>query len=208
MRRGRFITLEGGEGAGKSTQARRLVEALRARGIDTILTREPGGTAGAEAIRGLLLSTDGTGWLPRAEALLFAAARSDHIERLISPALDAGRWVVCDRFLDSSRAYQGDGAILDDADILALHDIGSQGLRPDLTLFIEVAPEVAASRLAIRDAAGADRIGGRSEAYHAAVAARFAAMARSEAERWVRIDGNGAADQAHDAIMAAMERLW
>lgn len=208
MRRGRFITLEGGEGAGKSTQARRLVEALRARGLETVLTREPGGTAGAEAIRSLLLSTDGAGWRPRAEALLFAAARSDHVERLISPALDAGRWVVCDRFLDSSRAYQGDGATLCDADILALHAIGSQGLSPDLTLFIDVSADVAAKRLAARDTSGADRIGGRSDAYHAAVAARFAAMAQDEADRWVRIDGNGTADVAHAAIMAAVERLW
>jgi len=107
--RGRFIAFEGGEGAGKSTQARLLAEALRARGLDVVVTREPGGTAGAEAIRALLLDTAGEGFLPRAEALLFAAARADHVERLIRPALAAGQWVVCDRFLDSSRAYQGGG---------------------------------------------------------------------------------------------------
>ena len=100
---GRFIALEGGEGAGKSTQGRLLAEALRARGLDVVTTREPGGTPGAEAIRALLLGTEGEGWHPRAEALLFAAARSDHVERLIRPAIAAGQWVVCDRFVDSSQ---------------------------------------------------------------------------------------------------------
>ncbi|MDE2619578.1 MAG: dTMP kinase [Sphingomonadales bacterium] len=201
---GRFIALEGGEGAGKSTQCRLLAAALAARGIEAVVTREPGGTAGAEAIRALLLSTEGEGWLPRAEALLFAAARSDHVERLIRPALAAGRWVICDRFLDSSRAYQGGGEPLDDAAILDLHRIGSAGLRPDVTLLIEVAPEVAATRLAARDLGQADRIGGRPATYHAAVAARFAAMAAAEPARFVRIDGNGAPEQAHSAILAAL----
>jgi len=143
--RGRFIAFEGGEGAGKSTQARLLAEALRARGLDVVVTREPGGTAGAEAIRALLLDTAGEGFLPRAEALLFAAARADHVERLIRPALAAGQWVVCDRFLDSSRAYQGGGGGLADAELLELHRIGSEGLMPDLTLLIEVSPEEAAA---------------------------------------------------------------
>lgn len=202
---GRFIALEGGEGAGKSTQCRLLAAALAARGIEAVVTREPGGTPGAEAIRSLLLSTEGEGWLPRAEALLFAAARSDHVERLIRPALAAGRWVICDRFLDSSRAYQGGGEPLDDAAILDLHRIGSGGLRPDVTLLIEVAPEVAATRLAARDLGQADRIGGRSADYHAGVAARFAAMAAAEPDRFVRIDGNGAPEEAHAAILAALE---
>lgn len=211
--RGRFITFEGGEGAGKSTQARLLAQALAARGIDAVVTREPGGTAGAEAIRSLLLSTEGDGWLPRAEALLFAAARSDHVARLIVPALSAGRWVVCDRFLDSSRAYQGARAAgpggrgepgLDDADILALHRIGSHGLLPDVSLLIEVSSDVAATRLAARDADGADRIGGRPADYHARVAAGFAAMAHDEPDRWVRIDGNGTAEDTHAAVLAAL----
>src|SRR5918993_6119737 len=103
MTRGRFIAFEGGEGAGKSTQAGLLAEALRARGFEVLLTREPGGTPGAEAIRELLLHPPGAGWAAPAEALLFAAARSDHVEHTIRPAVEAGRWVVCDRFLDSSR---------------------------------------------------------------------------------------------------------
>lgn len=207
MAAGRFITLEGGEGAGKSTQAGLLAEALTARGIEVVVTREPGGTAGAEAIRALLLSTAGEGWLPRAEALLFAAARSDHVERLIRPALAAGHWVICDRFVDSSRAYQGSGAVLSDADICALHRLGSEGLLPDLTLLIEVDPAQAAQRLAARDTAGSDRIGGRSAAYHAGVAATFASLAAAEPGRFARIDGNGAPDRVHAAVLAAVERL-
>ena len=130
MTRGKFIAFEGGEGAGKSTQARLLALALEARGIACVVTREPGGTPGAEAIRALLLGTAGEGWHPRAEALLFAAARSDHVERLIEPALEAGKWVICDRFVDSSRAYQGGAGGLSDAEVMALHAVGSSGLTP------------------------------------------------------------------------------
>ena len=204
---GRFITLEGGEGAGKSTQARLLAAPLAARGIDAVITREPGGTAGAEAIRALLLANEGAGWLPRAEALLFAAARSDHVERLIRPALAAGRWVICDRFLDSSRAYQGGGAALDDAAIRKLHEIGSGGLLPDLTILITVEPAIAAARLAARDTDGSDRIGGRSAAYHAGVAATFARIAAAETERFAQIDGNGSPEATQAVILAALDRL-
>lgn len=207
MTRGKFIALEGGEGAGKSTQARLLAEALRARKIDVVTTREPGGTPGAEVIRGLLLGLEGEGWNARAEALLFAAARSDHVERLIRPALAAGKWVVCDRFLDSSRAYQGGGGGLSDADILALHQIGSRGLLPDLTLLVEVPPEVAAARLAARDPDGADRIGGREAAYHARVAKAFDRFAAAEPERFARIDASGSREDTHAAIMAALASM-
>lgn len=207
MRVGRFIALEGGEGAGKSTQSRLLAEALRARGLDVVTTREPGGTRGAEAIRALLLSTEGEGWNPRAEALLFAAARSDHVERLIRPALAAGKWVICDRFLDSSRAYQGGGGGLEDADILTLHAIGSEGLLPDMALLLEIAPDVAAARLAARDPDGADRIGGREAAYHARVAAAFARLADAEPARFARIDSNGERDVIHARIMIALGPL-
>lgn len=207
MTRGKFIALEGGEGAGKSTQARLLAEALRQRGQACIITREPGGTAGAEAIRGLLLGTEGDGWNPRAEALLFAAARSDHVERLIVPALDRGDWVICDRFIDSSRAYQGGGGGLSDAEVLDLHRIGSGGLLPDLALLIEVSPERVAQRLAVRDGDQADRIGGRGADYHAAVAAAFRRFAEAEPARFARIDGNGAAEAVHNAVLAALAAL-
>ena len=205
MTQGKFIAFEGGEGAGKSTQARLLAAALEARGIACVVTREPGGTPGAEAIRGLLLGTDGEGWHARAEALLFAAARSDHVERLILPALAAGKWVICDRFVDSSRAYQGGGGGLSDAEVLELHRIGSRGLLPDLTLLVEVSPEVARSRAAARDVDGADRIGGRDEAYHAKVAAAFARFAEAEPQRFARIDGNGDAEAVHSAVLGALQ---
>ena len=204
MKKGRFIALEGGEGAGKSTQARLLAAALEAQGIRVVVTREPGGTIGAEAIRALLLGTEGEGWHPRAEALLFAAARSDHVERLIRPALAAGTWVICDRFVESSRAYQGGGSGLSDTDVLELHRIGSDGLLPDLTLLFEVAPDEVARRLEQRDAGNADRIGGRDAAYHAKVAAAFARFAAAEPARFARIDGNGSAEATHALVMAAV----
>jgi dTMP kinase len=205
LTRGRFIAFEGGEGAGKSTQAKLLAEALQARGIEVLLTREPGGTPGAEAIRRLLLDPPGEGWAPAAEALLFAAARSDHVERAIRPALETERWVVCDRFLDSSRAYQGGGGGLPDADILALHRVGSDGLLPDVTFLLEVAPEHAVARAMGRDGGASDAIGGRDAAYHAAVGTAFARFAEAEPKRFVRIDGSGDADTTHRRILAALD---
>lgn len=207
MTRGKFIAFEGGEGAGKSTQARMLAAALEGRGISCTVTREPGGTPGAEAIRALLLGTDGDGWNPRAEALLFAAARSDHVERLIRPAVAAGHWVICDRFVDSSRAYQGGAGGLSDADVLDLHRVGSGGLLPDLTLLIEVSPHTAAQRTQARDGGAADRIGGRDAAYHAGVAAAFDRFAAAEPARFARISGDGSADAVHAAVLAALEPL-
>ena len=123
---GRFITLEGGEGVGKSTQLARLAEALRARGLTVVTTREPGGTPGAEAIRDLLMTGSTDRWSARVEALLFAAARADHVERVIRPALERGDWVLCDRFIDSTRAYQGGAGDVSDAEIMALHGFGSE----------------------------------------------------------------------------------
>ena len=207
MNRGKFIAFEGGEGAGKSTQARLLADALAARGIGCVVTREPGGTPGAEAIRGLLLGTSGEGWHPRAEALLFAAARSDHVERLIVPALEAGQWVICDRFVDSSRAYQGGAGGLGDAEVMALHRVGSQGLLPDLTLLIEVSPETATERATARDGDAADRIGGRDAAYHAHVAQAFAHLAAAEPTRFARIAGDGTSEMVHDEVLAALAPL-
>jgi dTMP kinase len=207
MTSGKFIVFEGGEGAGKSTQARLLADSLRARGLEVVQSREPGGTPGAEAIRALLLGLDGQGWGPRAEALLFAAARSDHVERLICPALAAGKWVICDRFIDSSRAYQGGAGGLMDAEILDLHRIGSGGLLPDKTLLIEISPAEAERRLALRDADGADRIGGRDAAYHAAVSAAFTRFAAAEPQRFVIIDGDGGIEATHAQVLAALMEL-
>lgn len=205
MSTGRFIAFEGGEGAGKSTQTQLLAEALRSRGLEVVTTREPGGTPGAEAIRALLLGIAGEGWNPRAEALLFAAARSDHAERLIIPALARGAWVICDRFVDSSRAYQGGGGGLGDAEVMELHRIGSGGLLPDLTMLIEVSPAVAQARLDARDGGEVDRIGGRSAEFHARVAAAFDRFASAEPGRFARIDGNGSAESIHMAVLTALE---
>ena len=207
MNRGRFVVFEGGEGAGKSTQARLLAEVLRKRGIDVLLTREPGGTPGAEAIRKLLLDPPGEGWPASAEALLFAAARADHVASAIRPALEAGRWVVSDRFLDSSRAYQGGGGGMLDEDILSLHRIGSAGLLPDVTFMIEADPEQVTERLARRDNGESDAIGGRDPAYHTEVAAAFARFVEAEPDRFVRIDGTGEIEQTHRHILDALEPL-
>ena len=201
---GRFITLEGGEGAGKSTQARMLAEALRAGGRDVVVTREPGGTQGAEAIRALLLSTEGEGWGARAEALLFAAARADHVERLIRPAIERGAWVICDRFLDSSRAYQGGGSGLSDQDIRALHAIGSSGFLPDRTIFLALDAAEATARLALRDSGVTDRIGGRDATFHARVDAAFRSFAAAEPARFVEIDAAGTPEQVHARVLDAL----
>ena len=202
-----FIALEGGEGCGKSTQAKLLGEALRQRGLTVDITREPGGTDGAEAIRDLLLDPTGEGWGARAEALLFAAARADHVERRIRPALDRGEWVVCDRYLDSSRAYQGGAGGVGDQAVRDLHGIGSDGLLPDLTVLLTLSPEVAQKRLAARDGGAADAIGGRPLDYHARVAASFAAFAAAEPDRFAIVDGNAKPEQVHAAILRAIDRL-
>ena len=207
MSHGRFIAFEGGEGAGKSTQARLLAEALRERTLEVVLTREPGGTEGAEAIRSLLLDPAGPGWEPEAEALLFAAARSDHVARLIRPALERGAWVICDRFIDSTRAYQGGGGGLSDEGILELHRIGSGGLLPDLTILLEAAPDEIAARLARRDGGESDRIGGREAEFHERVGQAFRRIAQAEPARFVRIDGSGPAEATHQAILEAMAQL-
>jgi dTMP kinase len=204
---GRFIAFEGGEGAGKSTQARLLAEALRARGLTVIITREPGGTAGAEAIRNLLLSPPGAeGWTPQAEALLFAAARADHVAHLIRPALARGEWVVCDRFVDSSRAYQGGAGGLGDDAILALHAFGSKGLRPDRVILLEAEEAALAGRLAARGAE-ADAIEGRPADYHRAVAAAFRGLAEREPQGFARIEATGTPQDVHARIIAAIADL-
>lgn len=207
MTRGRFIAFEGGEGMGKSTQARLLAQALRDDGIEAVLTREPGGTPGAEAIRQLLLAPPGEGWTTEAEALLFAAARADHVARQIAPALDRGAWVVCDRFLDSSRAYQGIAGGLGDDRVRVLHEIGSGGLLPDMTIVIDVPATAVAARLAERDGETSDAIGGRAAAYHATVNAAFLDFARAAPERFAVVDGAGTVEQVQARILAAVAPL-
>ncbi|OWR00881.1 dTMP kinase [Sphingopyxis witflariensis] len=201
---GRFITLEGGEGVGKSTQIRALAAALAAYGIEVVATREPGGSAGAEAIRTLLMEGADDRWDARSEALLFAAARADHVARTIRPALERGAWVICDRFVDSTRAYQGGGGGITDADIMALHGFGSQGLLPDRTFLLTVSANEAARRLSARDADGADRMGSKPADYQARLAARFVDMAASEPDRWRVIDADAPADTVTATILAEL----
>lgn len=202
----RFVSFEGGEGAGKSTQIQLLAKALDVRGVPHVMTREPGGTRGAEALRNLLLDGD-YDWGARAEALLFAAARADHVANLIRPALASGKWVLCDRFLDSSRAYQGGAGGLDDDDLLSLHRIGSDGLLPDITLLLELDPSTATQRASARDGGGADRIGAKDEGYHSRVRDRFAQLAERDPARMVRIAGEGSPDAVHERVMTALAPL-
>ncbi|MBA3676294.1 MAG: dTMP kinase [Sphingosinicella sp.] len=203
----RFITLEGGEGAGKSTQLRRLADLIRARGHEVVETREPGGSKGAEAIRALLLQGDEDRWNSGAEALLFAAARADHVVKTIKPALGRGAWVLCDRFLDSSLAYQGGAGGLGVEKVRALHDVGSGGFLPDRTLLLHLGPQEAAQRAMQRDGDSADRIGARDASYHQAVASAFADLASGEPERFRTIDASGSAEEVTPRLLAALEDL-
>jgi dTMP kinase len=184
-----------------------LAQTLRTRGHDVIETREPGGSEGAEAIRRLLLEGAADRWTPGAEALLFAAARADHVARTISPALKAGKWVITDRFVDSSLAYQGgaDGVSLDQ--VRMLHEVGSGGLLPDRTLLLTLPAKEAALRAGTRDRGGADRIGGREAAYHARVASSFALLAKREPKRFRLIDAFGEEEEVTERLIAALEGL-
>ena len=192
---------------GKSTQARLLQSALAERDIEAVLTREPGGTPGAEAIREMLLHPPGEGWGAEAEALLFAAARADHVHRLIRPSLDAGKWVICDRFVDSSRAYQGYAGELGEEKVRTLHEIGSRGLLPDLTIVIGADSEEVGKRLRARDGDASDAIGGRNEGYHASVNAAFEAFAKGEPARFARVDGTGSVEEVKARVMSAVSPL-
>ena len=207
MTRGSFITLEGGEGVGKSTQAARLTDAICSRGHAVVLTREPGGTAGAEAIRALLLSGNDDRWSARAEALLFAAARADHVEKFIRPALDAGTWVVCDRFIDSTRAYQGGAGGLADDDVMALHRIGSGGMLPDRTFLLQLPPEEAARRAIDRDRGTPDRIGARDADYHQRLGDAFQTLAGREPDRFRIVDASGEATDVTERLLSACADL-
>lgn len=203
----RFVTLEGGEGVGKSTQMRALAAALRARGLAVVETREPGGSPGAEAIRQLLLQGEIERWTAPAEALLFAAARSDHVTRTIRPALDAGAWVLCDRFLDSSLAYQGMVGGIGVQAIRRLHGIGSGGFLPDRTLLLRIDRAEADARTSLRDAGCADRFGARAADYHAGIDAAFDQLAAAEPERFRLVDAAGTQEAVTQRALAAIEDL-
>ena len=205
---GRFITLEGGEGAGKSTQARRLGERLSERlagqRSKVVVTREPGGSPGAEAIRSLLVTGEADRWSPTAETLLMYAARRDHIERTIAPALAAGDWVVSDRFADSTRAYQGAGGGAPGSLIQALERYVLGETRPDLTLILDLPVEAGLARIASRDHAET-RFEAKGAAFHQRLREGFLAIARVERDRCVVIDAGQPPDAVEAAIWAAVE---
>jgi dTMP kinase len=203
-RQGRFITIEGTEGAGKTTQTRRLGAALEATGLPVLATREPGGAPGAERLRGLLLAGD-VEWSLPAEVLLHFAARAEHVEKTVRPALQAGSWVLCDRFADSTMVYQGEGQGADRAMIATLTTM--LGLVPDLTLVLDVSVETSLARLAARGTP-ADRYERLGRAFFTRIRNGFRAVAEAAPERCVLIDGEGDADGVAARMLDAVrERL-
>jgi dTMP kinase len=199
---GAFIVFEGGEGAGKSTQERLLAEHLAARGQSVLRTREPGGTAAAERIRAILLDPASAGLDVRAEALLFAAARGDHVARVIRPALQAGTTVVCDRYLDSSVAYQGYGRQMDPDRIRELSLWATTGLVPDLTIILDIDPRVGLARLS-----DPDRLEAEPLEYHERVRAGFLAIAAADPQRYLVVDAMQAPDDVAEQINGRVDRL-
>lgn len=197
----RFITLEGGEGVGKSTQLKLLVDFLKARGIASVATREPGGSPAAELVRQVLLGGDVERWSAGPEALLFAAARGDHVEKTIRPALARGTWVVCDRFVDSSRAYQGIAGQLGDDAVMALHAIGSGGMMPDRTILLSLSSDKARQRAQQRDAGEGDRFEQKNEQYHIDVNRAFETIAAQEGDRVRLVDASGNIEAVHRRIV-------
>jgi dTMP kinase len=198
---GRFITFEGGEGTGKSTHAALLVARLRQFGIRAQFTREPGGSPGAEIMRYILLSGAARPFGPDAEAMLFAAARDDHLTTLIRPALEAGQWVVCDRFADSTRIYQGIAGSVDPMAIRAMELIIVGETRPDLTFILDVPAKEGMRRASKRRGAGnADRFEGEALTFHERLRDGFLTLAANEPERCVLIDATSSMDAVADQI--------
>ncbi|MCE1238051.1 MAG: dTMP kinase [Hyphomicrobiales bacterium] len=206
--RGRFITFEGGEGAGKSSQLAHLAERLRGRGLDVVLTREPGGSPGAECVRHALLGGAAEAFGPLAEACLFAAARADHVDRTIRPALERGAWVISDRFYDSSRVYQGDGGVAKEM-LRLLEAVAVEEVRPDLTLLLDVPALVGLDRAgARRGGAIADRFEKEGLAVHERRRRAFLDLARAEPDRFAVIDATQSPSKVSEAIWRnVQERL-
>lgn len=200
---GLFISFEGIDGSGKSTQARLLAEHLRERGRDVVLTREPGGSAGAEDIRRLVLEGDKDRWSPETELLLFTAARRDHLERVIEPALAAGQVVICDRFADSTRMYQGLGRADLRGLVDQLHDL-MIGREPDVTVLIDIAPDVGLGR-ALSRGGGEERFESFGEELQVRMRAGFLALAEEFAGRFVVIDGTRALEAVAEDVARVVE---
>lgn len=203
MGKGKFITFEGGEGAGKSTQIALLAEALEAVGISTIRTREPGGSAGAEQIRELLVNGDTNRWSAMTEALLNYAARRDHLDKTILPALDRGDWVLCDRFSDSTMAYQGYGHGINKQIIKDLHDTATDGIKPDLTLIFDIPVEEGLKRAGSRGT-GEDRYERMASDFHDRLRQGFLEIAAHEPDRCALIDATGTIENVKSQISKAV----
>ena len=203
--RGRFITFEGGEGSGKSTQIKMLCERLDDAGLRTMMTREPGGSPGAEIIRHLLLSGMGRLLGAEAETLLFAAARDDHVHAVIKPALDQGIWVLCDRFFDSTRAYQGGPGKVDPAVLNAMQRVTIGDLKPDLTLILDVPVDVGMQRAAARRGTGApDRFEAEDVKFHEGLRDAYRQIAAAEPQRCILIDANAPAGMVAAKVWRAV----
>ncbi len=200
---GRFITLEGGEGAGKSTQVTGLADRLRAHGLKVVTTREPGGAAGAEEIRKLLVTGKTGRWTPMTEALLFAAARDDHLNRTIRPALESGAWVICDRFSDSTRAYQGAAEGLSPEAIEALDELVVGTTQPDLTLVLDLPVDVGLARATAGHGGDENRYERMGTAFHERLRAAFLEIAKRDKQRCVVIDAATSRHEVADQIWAA-----
>lgn len=204
IERGCFITLEGGEGAGKSTQIRHLAERLKERRLDVLITREPGGTPGGEAIRHLLVNGDTGRWQPMTEALLHTAARVEHVRNVIEPALSRGVWVISDRFADSTRAYQGaaQGLSVETVDDLQRLALGT--FAPDLTLILDLPVTVALERTRERGAGAEDRYERMGNSFHERLRAAFLGIARNEPARCRVIDASGSVEEVASRVWATV----
>lgn len=204
MIEGRFITFEGGEGAGKSTQVKLLAEALTQAGMEAVTTREPGGSKGAEVIRALLVTGEVDRWDAETEALLHTAARRDHLAKTVWPALKLGAWVICDRFADSTLAYQGYGHGLSPKFIEDLTQLAIGGFAPDLTLVLDLPVEVGLGR-AIGRGGAEDRYERMDTAFHERLRQGFLAIAARDSDRCAIIDATEDAEAVHQAVLRAVK---
>ena len=207
MEKGIFITFEGGEGCGKTSHIAALAEYLRARGRECVVTREPGGTPLSEKIRALLLhDKEGEGMSARAEILLFEAARAQHVDELIRPALAAGKCVLCDRFFDSTTAYQGAARKLDLDDVKSLNAFAADGLEPDLTIVLDICAAEGLARAGLRDGNASDRMGSERAEFYESVRSAFLRLASGNPERFAVVDASGSKEETFAKVVEAVER--
>lgn len=204
--KGMFITVEGPDGSGKTTQLQLLVQSLTEQGYEVVVTREPGGTKVGNSIREILLSPEHDEMTPRVEMMLYAASRAQNIDQVIRPALHRGAVVVCDRFVDASIAYQGYGLQYDLSQILSLNDWATAGIKPDLTFLFDLTPDQASHRM--KDRGQLDRIESRDESFHQRVYEGFQILLEQHPERMVRIDANASIETIQDEVLdITLERL-